>query len=158
MSFPRYALMYYDTSNINNTWSLLNRYFILEENENDIVRGTFLSDLWFNYKIQEDSDIYFMILFIENKEKYKSIIDLLKTNQIINENHLPNVNNIPINTKFAKSFILTKEKLKNSRDKMEEKKQNSHIITLYQDNCTFNIEMMKHDSCYTVGLPKFEIN
>ena len=158
MSFPRYALMYYDTSNINNTWTLLNRYFILEENENDIVRGTFLSDLWFNYKIQEDSDIYFMILFIENKEKYKSIIDLLKTNQIINENHLPNVNNIPINTKFAKSFILTKEKLKNTRNEMEEKKQNSHRIALFQDNCTFNIEMMKHASCYTIGLPKFEIN
>ena len=158
MSFPRYALMYYDTSNINNTWTLLNRYFILEKNENDIVRGTFLSDLWFNYKIQEDSDIYFMILFIENRKQYNFIINLLGSNQIINENHLPNINNIPINTKYAKSFILTKEKIKNTYGEMEEKKKNSHRIALYQDNCIFNIEMMKHDSCYTIGLPNFEIN
>ena len=158
MSFPRYALMYYDTSNINNTWTLLNRYFILEKNENDIVRGTFLSDLWFNYKIQEDSDIYFMILFIENRKQYNFIINLLGSNQIINENHLPNVNNIPINTKFAKSFILTKKKIKNTYGEMEEKKKYSHRIALYQDNCTFNIEMMKHNDFYTIGLPRFEIN
>ena len=92
MSFPRYVLMYYDTSNINNSWELLNRHFVLEENKNNIVRGTFLSDLWFNYKIQKDSDIYFMILLIENKHQYNNISHLLKTNQIINENCLPNIN------------------------------------------------------------------
>ena len=158
MSFPRYVLMYYDTSDINNTWVLLNRHFILEENTNNIVRGTFLSDLWFNYKIQKDSDIYFMILFIENKNQYNTIVHLLKTNQIINENRLPNVNNIPINTKFAKSFILTKEKIKNTYGEMEEKKKNSHRISLYQDNCTFIIELMNHGDFYTIGLPRFEIN
>ena len=158
MSFPRYVLMYYDTSNINNTWELLNRHFVLEENKNNIVRGTFLSDLWFNYKIQKDSDIYFMILFVENKYEYNNIVHLLKTNQVINENCLPNINNIPINTKFARSFILSKEIIINKCEEMKKKKKNNEQIVLYQDNCIFIIELMKHDEFYTIGLPRFEIN
>ena len=158
MSFPRYALMYYDTSDINNSWVLLRHHFILEENENNVIRGVFLTDLWFNYKIQKDSDIYFMVLLIENKNQYNNIVHLLKTNQIINENCLPNINNIPINTKFAKSFILTKEMLMKKYDEMKEKKINTKDIVMYQDNCTFMIDLMNHGEFYTIGLPKFEIN
>ena len=158
-SFPRYVLMYYDTSDINNTWVLLNRHFVLEENKNGNVRGVFLSDLWFNYKIQKDLDIYFIILFIKNKKKYNTLINLLlKSNQIMNENNLPNINNIMINTKFAKTFILTKEKLIYTRSEMKEKEKNYDKIILYQDNCTFIIEVMKHDNFYTIGLPRFELN
>ena len=62
MSYPRYGFMMYDTSNKEKGWSLQSHHFIIEYQENDIVRGTFIRDIWFNYKLEEDAEIYFMII------------------------------------------------------------------------------------------------
>ena len=157
MRYPAYALMYYDTSIRNSSWKLLYKHFILEENNDDCIKGIFLSDLWFNYKLHEKSDdIYFMILYIENEKSYNDIINVLNRCKNKNENNLPNILKMCIQTSFVKSFILTSEKIKELQDEMIEKDVNTRSVTLFQDSCLFSLDVMKHCDFFTISIPKFE--
>ena len=81
MSYPRYGLMMYDTLDKEKKWSLQMHHFIIEYSKNNVIRGTFLRDLWFNYKLEKDTEIYFMIILIKNKKHHKEIIHILNNNQ-----------------------------------------------------------------------------
>ena len=159
MSYPRYGLMMYDTSSKENKWSLQIYHFIIEYNKNNVVRGSFLRDLWFNYKLEKDAEIYFMIILIKDKKHHREIINILNNNGAIsNENNIPNVLDIPIKTDFARCFILTKNAINERMEKMSSGKQNTSKLIITNENCIFKIDVMRYDDIFTISIPSFELN
>ena len=155
MSFPRYGLLLYDSSK-DKCWKLLNHHFIIEEKINS-VKGVFLRDMWFNYEIPEN-DLYFMITLIRDKNHLRTIRDSILNNPVLNNNGIPNINSIPIHTSFSRCFILSKNIVNNTKNKMEEEQKNKAQITLCQDNCYFIINIIKNNNNHTITLPRFELN
>ena len=158
MLFPRYSLLLYDTSKKNKCWYMLNHHFIIEKNNNNQVSGTFLRDIWFNYEIPEKDELYFMIILIHNENHYNKIMTIIENTTELNENGIPTVNNIPIQSSFSKCFILTKNIIKNTKEKMNKNNKNTEQITLFQDNCYFIINIITYDNKFMVTLPRFELN
>jgi hypothetical protein len=152
MSFPRYSLILYDASK-DKCWKLLNHHFIIEEKINS-VKGVFLRDMWFNYDIPEN-DLYFMITLIRDENHLCTIRDSILNNPVLNNNGIPNINSIPIQSSFSRCFILSNNMVNNTKKKI---KQNKEQIILYQDNCYFKIYIVKCNNKYTVTLPSFELN
>jgi len=157
MSFPRYCLLLYDASK-KKSWHMLNHHFIIEKNNNNIVRGTFLKDIWFNYEVPEKDELYFMITLIYNENHYNKIMTIIENTTELNNNGIPTVNNIPIKSSFSKCFILTKNIINNTKKKMKKYNKNTEDITLCQDNCYFIINIITYDNKCMVTLPRFELN
>ena len=158
MSFPRYSLLLYDASKKNKCWNMLNHHFIIEKNNNNQVSGTFLRDIWFNYEIPDKDELYFMIILIHNENHYNKIMTIIEKATELNDNGIPTVNNIPIKSSFSKCFILTKNIINNTKEKMKKYNKNTEQITLFQDNCYFIINIITYDNKYMVTLPRFELN
>jgi len=139
-------------------WVFINKPFMIE-NEN-LLSGVFLRDIWFCYKINKNyNDIHFMILKIKNNpNEWKQAL------KIINKNHVegnikPSINDKPgdVYSDFSKYFHLDNKTIKNIKTQIKNENKESHIIKLYDDNCEFNIELIKFEDIFMITLPRFNI-
>ena len=154
----KYKLAMYDSVN-DNDWFMINKSFIIENTQ--LLSGSFLRDLWFCYKLEQNhTDVHFMILEIKNNP-----IDYNNNIGWINRNHGENTDIQPSEldkppeyySNFSRYFKLDYELIEKIKKNMENAKNNSEKIQLYDDNCKFTIELIKIEDEYCLTLPRFEL-
>ena len=132
----RYLLAFLDENQENN-WHVINRQFILEKND-DIVRGVFLQDLWFNYKLKNiysDNDKSIKFMIIKSRHNVKKI----------NEYYV---------------FTLTYEKLINIYKEMSDSKNTRYNCKLLCENVNISLtlEILEFENDHYITLPKFQLS
>lgn len=102
-------LAIFDTSK-DKSWKVLQKKFIIEKKTNNEIKGVFLQDLWFTYKLNKKDlydDIHFMLLISKySKDKIESDLNRF-------DSGYPYTNEKPSNTclKYY-NFVLNKNEIK----------------------------------------------
>ena len=147
----RYLLAFLDENQENN-WHVINRQFILEKND-DIVRGVFLQDLWFNYKLKNiysDNDKSIKFMIIKSRHNVKKINELL-TNEF---GHIRDLH------EEYYVFTLTYEKLINIYKEMSDSKNTRYNCKLLCENVNISLtlEILEFENDHYITLPKFQLS
>ena len=147
----RYLLAFLDENQENN-WNVINRQFILEKND-DIVRGVFLQDLWFNYKLKNiysDNDKSIKFMIIKSRHNVKKINELL-TNEFGDIRDLHEEYYV---------FTLTYEKLINIYKEMSDSKNTRYNCKLLCENVNISLtlEILEFENNHYITLPKFQLS
>tara|TARA_B100000963_G_scaffold202727_1_gene176526 strand:+ start:27138 stop:27626 length:489 start_codon:yes stop_codon:yes gene_type:complete len=159
-----YILALYDNKH-DKKWYITPKRFVIEENTDNIVRGIFLRDIWFNYDIGNGNfknDIHIILIETTNPSNY--VLDDINRNTINNQ-HEPSILDKPKNT-AANSYYFILEKniinnyaktlLQQNNSNLSKKltirnKENDSEVFLSFDFYNYNNEIV------LMTLPKFEI-
>ena len=152
--FPEYMLAYFDTNHKKKEWYIIKYPFIIEYKDSNIIRGVFLRDIWFNYLINDKSNIHFMVIKIESMKQYLNILNNM------NLNH-HNINSNPSKNDFtqciSKHFILNNDLINKNINIMKDKRLNKLHITLYDNIDKFKLYIQYYNNEYTISIPSIEL-
>ena len=112
----RYILALYDNKH-EKKWFITPKRFIIEENTDNVVRGIFLRDIWFNYDIgngEFKNDIHFML--IETEEPSTYVLDDINMNTI-NIQHEPSMLDKPKNNALNSYYFILEKNIINNYSK-----------------------------------------
>jgi hypothetical protein len=125
-----------------NKWKLNNKRFLL--NLGNVIIGQYLSSNWFNCPMNQEKNMKFAVLGVENRKHIYNLIDILNSNY-------PNYN--------THNFVEIFECSRPETEKLVEEKVDKRIL-FYGKKNTKNklfIRFIYHNKLLLATLPEFEL-
>ena len=150
-------------------WFILNRAFVIQPTKDKKISGVFLSDMWFNYLLGENTDdfikefpndITFMIIKTNIHNNY--VLDDLNRNHFNYHISSPSLYDKPIlSSDNSYYFVLEKDMINFSMQHIIKEKKDHMELTLkdkenYGVKLTFELFNIQNQLC--ISLPKFYLD